>query len=212
MLGIARVTVEGMGLLLRLESSRVQWGKHRDAWYRESRTLGYGESRVRFLCQRERACRRNGHAEKGLLGESQNVRADSPKARMRSETFRNPLLGPSQIRGLVEILLATIVAPYDKGPVQRGAGRKIVSYSKRDFVPKENAAPEMKPTVLAKYDPTIVSNSPHTRLDSIEASLNLCSGTRRDESPRGPRYCANQELQCQIKSLTDTSHDEYLAG
>lgn len=74
------------------------------------------------------------------------------------------MLGPSQIRGLVEILLATLVAPYDKRPVERGAGCKIVSYSKRDFVPKENAALEMKPTVLAKYDPTIIFNFPHTRL------------------------------------------------
>jgi hypothetical protein len=103
-------------------------------------------------------------------------RTGLPEAWMRRETPGNGLHRPSHFRRLVAIFFAALVAPYDKTVIDSGTGRKIVSYSQGDLMPKENIASEMKPIVLAEHDPAVIAifrhgPSPQPTIEAPNESL-----------------------------------------
>src|SRR5229473_1857522 len=81
---------------------------------------------------------------------------------MWSEWLRRLMLEPEHFRGLIEILLAALIAPDRKTTVNSRTGSDGVCLGKRDSVPEKEILPNVEPMVLAVDHPKIPTVFPHT--------------------------------------------------
>jgi hypothetical protein len=83
---------------------------------------------------------------------------------MGSERIGKLLVESPHFRGFIEIFLAAFIAPDREGTIENGARAEGVGLAERNFVPKEEILPEMKPMVLAEHHPAVMGILPHRNI------------------------------------------------
>src|SRR5713226_5273598 len=87
---------------------------------------------------------------------------------MWSEWLRRLMLEPEHFRGLIEILLAALIAPDRKTTVNSRTGSDGVCLGKRDSVPEKEILPNVEPMVLAVDHPKYRASS-HMQVASVQS-------------------------------------------